>query len=149
MAPSDVKRFVAYLNDLTAQSAAKPAPADEPPSAAATDFEDTLELLQQYQQDERVRNLLMDTSEETLDSTLDNVRRQLREVETQSIGAYIQASKPLDELHTQVRPEADQCTLEVLGAASGSVCWSQSEPAAKHSSALQGPETPVLHRCCV
>ena len=103
MAPSDVKRFAAYLNDLTAQSTAKPLPSDEPLSAGATDFEDTFELLQRYEQDERVRDLLMDTSEETLDSTLRSVRQQLRDVEAQSISAYIQASEPLDQLHTQVR----------------------------------------------
>ena len=104
MAPaSDVKRFAAYLNDLSNASSHKPERVRQAPSAADTDFEETQELLAQFQHDERLRNVLMDTTETTLTETLQSVQDELREVEGRSIAAYIEEAQPLNKLHEQAR----------------------------------------------
>jgi hypothetical protein len=102
MAPSDVKRFASYLNDLKSKTKSKPSHVQGNPTALGTDFAITIELLDKFGHDERVRSVLMDTTENTLDLAIENVRQELRAVETKSIGAYIEQSKPLDALHQQV-----------------------------------------------
>jgi hypothetical protein len=102
MAPSEVKRFASYLNDLRPRTRTKPSHTQESLTALGTDFEVTIELLDQFGDDERVRNVLMDTTEGALDRAIEDVRQELRSVEIKSIGAYIEQSKPLDDLHHQV-----------------------------------------------
>ena len=87
---SDVKRFVTYLNQLSLKSNAT---ADHQPqelSAASTDFTETQQLLVKFEEDERVRNVLLDSSEQTLHATLQSVEEALQQVENKSISAYIE-----------------------------------------------------------
>lgn len=106
MAPSEVKRFAAYLNGLSQRSSTRPVAPESSPRASGTDFEETQELLQLFEDDERVRRVLLDTSEATLCSTLATVQDTLEQVESTSIEAYIHESTALNELHEQVKPPA-------------------------------------------
>jgi hypothetical protein len=104
MAPSDVKRFVAYLNNLSQQSTIKVEDSDGIGllSAAGTDFEETQELLKLFVDDDRVGRVLMDPTEQTLQDSIQSVQDLLRTVESKSIAAYIEESNALNELHEQV-----------------------------------------------
>jgi hypothetical protein len=104
MAPSDVRRFVNYLNDLSQSSHIKAAEFSDELSAAQVDFVETQQLLQQFDGDERLRNVLMDPTGQSLDTTLQSVQEALHEVEARSISAYIEEAQPLNDLHSQVRP---------------------------------------------
>jgi hypothetical protein len=103
MAPADVRRFASYLNDLTESSHVKAESSEADLTAAQIDFADTQELLSRFEDDDRLRSVLMDATEQTLESTLHTVQEELRAVESKAIAAYIDQYQPLNDLHAQVR----------------------------------------------
>jgi hypothetical protein len=103
---SEVKRFVAYLNDLSFRSSAKLEVSADEPTAAGTDFAETQQLLTRFEDDERVKSVLLDETEQTLQATLQSVQEALHQVEDRSIAAYIEEAKPLNDLHDQARTPA-------------------------------------------
>ncbi|NJR41712.1 MAG: hypothetical protein HC767_02625 [Akkermansiaceae bacterium] len=73
-----------------------------PTHPADVDFTEIASLLSQYKDDERIRNVLMDPSDNKLQGALDDVLQELKEVEGVSIAAYIEEAEPLNILHGQV-----------------------------------------------
>jgi hypothetical protein len=107
--PSEIQRFISFLKDnakthdrngTTPGGAA--AAAAQPVHVTEVDFAETAALLSKYKDDDRVRNVLMDPSDEKLQRALDDVLQHLKEVEGGSIAAYIEAAEPLNILHGQV-----------------------------------------------
>jgi cytochrome c553 len=103
--PSEIKRFISYLKDNVKahDRNGATAAAARPARVADIDFAEIAALLSKYKDDERIRNVLMDPSDNKLQGALDDVLQELKEVEAVSIAAYIEEAEPLNILHGQVR----------------------------------------------
>jgi hypothetical protein len=111
MSTSDLKRFIAYLQSdaLTQVVVRAGIPADAASGARCRaldlDFDELGRLLERHAGDAVVQEVLMDGSgDERLACALSDVKARLREVEGQSIAAYIDEAAPLTELHDEVPP---------------------------------------------
>lgn len=101
--PSEIQRFVSYLKDSNAKAQDRNSSANaRPVHAADVDFAEISSLLSLYKDDDRIRNVLMDPSDNKLQGALDEVLQELKEVEGVSIAAYIEEAEPLNVLHGQV-----------------------------------------------
>lgn len=114
---SDVRRFVTFLRDVPKCGSQQEIsacdgkfvqrhstdPGTTRTGATELDYDGTKRLLSKFKDDERVRHVLMQTSDEVLNAALDRVQQQLREVENVSITAYIGEAGSLIDLHGQVK----------------------------------------------
>lgn len=101
---SEIKRFISYLRDSSARVHDRSGSEDavRPAHAGDVDFTEITSLLSKYKDDDRIRNVLMDPSDDKLQVALDDVLQELKEVEGVSIAAYIEEAEPLNVLHGQV-----------------------------------------------
>lgn len=111
---SDVRRFVTYLRD-NPRAGIKPdasvndgqfvqAPRGKEHGIRQTgtidlDYDEARRLLSKFKNDDRVRHVLMESSDEALEAALEKVQHELQEVENNSITAYIGEAEPLNHLH--------------------------------------------------
>lgn len=102
--PSEIQRFIYYLKDSNARTQDRGGSTNtaRPEHATDVDFTEIASLLSQYKDDDRIRNVLLDPSDQKLQGALDDVLQELKEVEGVSIAAYIEEAEPLNVLHGQV-----------------------------------------------
>eukprot|EP00892_Ulva_mutabilis_P002761 jgi/Ulvmu1/12486/UM009_0139.1 len=115
---SDVRRFVTYLRDSPKLGGKPDSSTSDGPHAlvqpSRTDlgasrtrivdinYDEIRQLLSKFKNDHRVRHVLMQTSDESLEQALESVQSQLRNVENVSIIAYIGEADPLIDLHGRI-----------------------------------------------